>query len=332
MFASVSRFARKHWFLIGLFLVMLLGFNACQQLAWMQDANRTRSGLVAIVIFLTALPIETAVIRSTLRRPAAAILGTVINFGVLPLMGWGLSFLLRGDLALGLLVVSATPCTVASAALWTRRAGGNEVVALCVTVVTNATCFFVTSVWLGWMTQGNVNLPHIAPQAMIQKLALLILLPGMLAQLIRQVPSVSERTRTHRTPIATVTQIGLLGIVGFGAVRCGLHMRHLQWMRSEFLLEIVVMLALCIGLHGACLYLGRWIGRMIGLSREDWIAAGFAGSQKTLAVGLQVALMVGGGMVILPMVAYHVLQLVIDTLVADHTSRSGMPAPTDTRR
>ena len=41
----------------------------------------------------------------------------------------------------------------------------------------------------------------------------------------------------------------------------------------------------------------------------------FAGSQKTLMVGLMVAITLET--TILPMVAYQVLQLVVDTLVAD---------------
>jgi sodium/bile acid cotransporter 7 len=41
----------------------------------------------------------------------------------------------------------------------------------------------------------------------------------------------------------------------------------------------------------------------------------FAGSQKTLMVGLQVSMELGVS--ILPMVAYHVSQLIVDTLIAD---------------
>ena len=46
------------------------------------------------------------------------------------------------------------------------------------------------------------------------------------------------------------------------------------------------------------------------------VAVGFAGSQKTLMVGLTIALQFGG-LTILPMLAYHVLQLLIDTLLAN---------------
>ena len=48
----------------------------------------------------------------------------------------------------------------------------------------------------------------------------------------------------------------------------------------------------------------------------DAIAVAFSGSQKTLMVGAYIALAVGP-LAILPMVAYHAAQLIVDTLVAD---------------
>jgi sodium/bile acid cotransporter 7 len=55
------------------------------------------------------------------------------------------------------------------------------------------------------------------------------------------------------------------------------------------------------------------------LPREDRIAVGIAGSQKTLMVGLQVAL--ACQLLILPMVVYHVGQLIVDTIIADRWRR-----------
>lgn len=281
----------------------------------MREATTLRGWIVAVVIFLTTLPVETAIIRSTLGKPAAPILGTLMNFLILPLVGWALSLMLSGELALGLLVTAATPCTVASAAVWTRKAGGNDVVALMVTIITNASCFVVTALWLGLMTGQQVQ--AISPIDMIRKLALLVLAPMLLAQTIRLLPGVAEWTRSHKRKLSTLAQIGILAIVLFGAVHCGLRLKGIDWKQDDLLSQFAIMLVLCVVLHTTTLFLGQWIGRAMGLGRADWIAVGFAGSQKTLAVGLQVGLMVGGGLVILPMVAYHFLQLFIDTLVAN---------------
>jgi len=59
------------------------------------------------------------------------------------------------------------------------------------------------------------------------------------------------------------------------------------------------------------------LGRAAGLPREDWIAVGIAGSQKTLMIGLVMALALDLGIGMLPMIGYHAVQLIIDTIVAD---------------
>ena len=57
------------------------------------------------------------------------------------------------------------------------------------------------------------------------------------------------------------------------------------------------------------------VSRFVGVNRRDAVAVGFAGSQKTLPVGVEICAQLG--VTILPMFAYHVGQLVVDTLVAD---------------
>ena len=64
-----------------------------------------------------------------------------------------------------------------------------------------------------------------------------------------------------------------------------------------------------------------WLsGGGFGLSTADRLAVAFSGSQKTLMAGLAVALEFPG-LVALPMVVFHVIQLVADTLIADGCRR-----------
>ena len=55
----------------------------------------------------------------------------------------------------------------------------------------------------------------------------------------------------------------------------------------------------------------------MGIGSSDRIAVAIAGSQKTLMVGLYVAIHYFGGLVLIPLVIYHVVQLLMDTVVAD---------------
>ena len=69
----------------------------------------------------------------------------------------------------------------------------------------------------------------------------------------------------------------------------------------------------------ALFFTGIFVGRVTKHSVADQIAMGFSGSQKTLMVGLGVA--VSMGLNIIPIVAYHALQLIIDTMIANRYQR-----------
>ena len=79
--------------------------------------------------------------------------------------------------------------------------------------------------------------------------------------------------------------------------------------------ELLALIVCVVGIHTAMLFCGIVLARWFRMDRRDQIAVGFAGSQKTLMVGLQVAMDLGFS--IIPMVAYHVCQLLVDTFVAD---------------
>jgi sodium/bile acid cotransporter 7 len=68
--------------------------------------------------------------------------------------------------------------------------------------------------------------------------------------------------------------------------------------------------------HIVVFWLGIAIGEWIKLSREDALAVGFAGSQKTLMIGLLICLELE--VLVIPIVLYHASQLIVDTLFADH--------------
>ena len=67
--------------------------------------------------------------------------------------------------------------------------------------------------------------------------------------------------------------------------------------------------------HMLVLYAGKWFAEKLRMSRPEQIAVAIAGSQKTLMVGLSIA--VSLQVTILPLLAFHALQLVIDTVIVD---------------
>jgi len=273
-----------------------------------------RSAIVAIVLFLMAFPLEASAMWQAMRRPWPPLLAVAVNVGLLPLFAWGVSFGLNADLGGGLLVAAATPCTLASAAVWTRRAGGNDAVAILVTIITNMFCFIVTPLWLLAMTGKSVSSPDLSLQEMSTKLGSLVVLPMMAAQILRLYKPIGVWATREKRMLSVLAQCGLLVMVLFGAIQSGIGLND-PTQSPLSVLDLIAMLAAVCLVHTVMLWVGVYLGKLARFSREDQIAVAFAGSQKTLMVGLLMAISLQVS--ILPMVAYHVSQLFIDTLIAD---------------
>ncbi len=319
----MKAFLVRRWFLLCLGAVMAAGFLANDVFLALADYVPLRYSVVATVLFLMALPLEARVMWHTLRRPRAPALGILMNSVALPLIAWGFVAtvgmpLLGREFALGLLVAAATPCTLASAAVWTRRAGGNDAASIMVTVVTNASCFLVTPFWLLQTTGQQAELDA---QKMITKLALVVVLPMTLAQLVRMARPAGRWATRHKTPLGVIAQTGILTMIFIGSVQTG-HRFSSESTRPE-ILEVVALLTTVVGIHLLVMFCGMWLARLLHFDRADRIAVGFAGSQKTLMVGLQVSIELGFN--IIPMVSYHICQLLVDTLIADRLRQP--PAP-----
>jgi sodium/bile acid cotransporter 7 len=308
---------RRQWFLFALAGVLSIGFLFSKPLQTLSEFAWLKASVVATVLFLMALPLEFSSMWAALRRPAPTLLAIAINFGLLPAFAWLVSLTLTETLAVGLLVTAATPCTLASAAVWTRRAGGNDAVALMVTIFTNLTCFLVTPALLLITTgRGGVDIPA---GEMVARLGFLVVLPIVLGQLSRLRRPIGLWATRRKTTLSTLAQCGILFMVMIGAIRSGIELRETTDGKSLAATDFASMLGAVVVVHSAALAAGHVLATVLGIDRPNRIAVGFAGSQKTLMVGLYVATTYFGGLAILPMVAYHVVQLLIDTVVADQS-------------
>jgi len=308
---------RRHWFLLLLTGVVIVGMIGAQQL---EGAARAlpKNWIIGAVLLAMALPLKIDTMWAVLRRPAPALLAVGINLTVVPLLAWAASQLLIADLALGLIVASAVPCTLASAAVWTRLAGGNDAVSLLVTMITNLSCFLVTPALLQLLAGRSDMAIDFGEMAI--KLLLLIVLPIVGAQLLRTAPPVGRWASANRLPLSLAAQLGLLTIVFAGAVSCGIRLDKMDGQLTAIAGQIALMMLLAASVHLGAWWIGFWTAGRVGMGRPEQLAVAFAGSQKTLMVGIAIALPFGG-LVVLPMLAYHFEQLLIDTLLADRFRR-----------
>jgi solute carrier family 10 (sodium/bile acid cotransporter), member 7 len=145
---------------------------------------------------------------------------------------------------------------------------------------------------------------------------LLVVLPIMGAQLLRQWRPVGAWAVRSVTFLSSAAQSGVLLMVFVSAVGAGHKLAAAGRDSIVSAGNIAVMIAAVATVHLVLVGIGFGLSRVLRIGRAEAIAVAFAGSQKTLMVGAYLAWVVGP-LAILPMVAYHASQLVIDTLIAD---------------
>ena len=79
--------------------------------------------------------------------------------------------------------------------------------------------------------------------------------------------------------------------------------------------NILIAATVLTGVHCFVFWLGIGIAGLMKLPRRDQIAVGFGSSQKTLVIGLSIAISLGYSMI--PILMYHAMQLIVDTFFAD---------------
>lgn len=306
---------RKQWFLIGLLSALAGGYLLQQPLTAIADATWLRSTLVASVLFMMGLAFSMQSLVDSIRQPKAAMLAFSLNVVAVPLAAASVAWVLPTALSGGLIVAAAVPCTLASASIWVRRAGGDDTVSMLVTVSTNLLCFIIAPTTLLLLIGQRVELDFMQQ---VTKLALLVVVPLSLAQLLRQSQSIAAVVDRHRPKISIASQCGILMMVTLGTVATSRKLAANE--SAPSLPDTLLMIAMAIAVHCVVLIAGWLLARTLGLRRPQQVAVAIAGSQKTLMVGLQIA--VDCGVSMMPMIAYHISQLVIDTIIVDRWADS----------
>ena len=238
------------------------------------------------VLLCQSLTLNAEHVRSAISDPRACLIAIAVCTVVVPSVAAPFCWSLPAADAGGIWVVALVPCTLASAAVWTRRAGGNDAVALATTVVTNLACFAVVP--LG-MAIGREFLPLPVPSDsgssgidQTIRLLWLVIAPLVLGQWIgRRAGGLAQRYRGMLTKAALV---GILWTVLIGAVTAATTRREPSTAGS-----IAAIVAVCLTIHAISMAVGWSLATAAGCSRADRIAVAIAGSQKTLVVGISVA-------------------------------------------
>ena len=248
---------------------------------------------------------------------------TFVVFPVLGLAARGLvPWLLNLDLYNGLLFLCLVPSTVQSSIAFTSIARGNVSAALVSASLSNIIGVALTPllVVLLMKTRGGARMDASA----IRDVGLQLLLPFVLGQLMR--PWIADWILKHAVLTKAVDRGSILVVV-YTAFSMGV-IEHI-W-RSVDPWQLVTVAVVSSALLAVVLSFTWLIGRLVGLDRGDGIVLLFCGSKKSLASGLPMALVffpaATVGVIMLPLMIFHQIQLVVCSVIASRLSRDELPA------
>ncbi len=310
----LSALARR-WFLVallvGLLFAVLLPDVGRAALGWLPAR-----AVVAVALLLIALSLDRSDLGRALARPWPAVWGFVVSYGVTPPLALLAGWLAPGppDYRVGLLLTASSPCTLASAVIWTRRAGGSDATALLVVVMTTAAAWLVTPLWL------TVHVAGLSADvgSMMLELLLVLLLPVGLGQLLRLSGRVARAAARYKAVLGVGSQLLVLAVLLKGAAEAAHRLRDAA--TTAEVLPLLAAAGLSLAVHLTALAVGLVGSRWLGFDRPSQTAVAFAGSQKSIPVALLLFERYLQGpypLALVPVVCYHVGQLVLDTLIAE---------------
>ena len=312
------------WFLIGMIAVTVLAWRFPEPGAaggWMHPELLTKMG-VALIFFLHGVALAFAALKAgTLRWPLHLLVQSS-TFLLFPLLGLALNFALgehvSAELKLGMFFLCALPSTVSSSVALTAAAHGNVAGAVFNATFSSLLGIFVTPLWIAFVLNTRGNSLEIGP--VILDLLRWLVLPLAIGQACR--PVLGAWVGRHKARISLVDRGTILLLVYTSFCDS---FKEGVWSRVTTP-QLWLLLGIALALFALVMALIAVTSKALQFSREDRIAAMFCGSKKTLASGVPMAKLIFGahpalGLILLPIMIYHPLQLVICGFLAQRWSR-----------
>ncbi|GAB3319400.1 bile acid:sodium symporter [Larkinella ripae] len=330
-FSTISTLAARaglDWFLLALLGMIELAY------LWpepgIQEGPFSLSSLanygVSLIFFFYGLKLNADKLKAGLsnwKLHLVVHLSTFILFPALVLTG---RWLFKTDetalLWLGAFYVAALPSTVSSSVVMVSIAGGNLPAAIFNASISSLLGVFITPLWMGAVLAteaGNYDLAGV-----IGKLALQVIAPVILGLLLnRQLSGFTKWTQKY---LNHFDRIVILVIV-YTSFCESFERRMFQ---SLTLPDLLVLGVCMLGLFFLVYGLINGLCRALGFNRADRITALFCGSKKSLVQGSVMANVLFPetivGIVLLPIMMYHALQLIAASALAQSMARQNNSA------
>ena len=277
---------------------------------------------IGLLFFLHGAKLSREAMLSGLTHWRLHLLVLASTFVMFPLIGLALKplsgKLLTPELYIGVLFLCTLPSTVQSSIAFTSMARGNVAAAVCSASASNFVGIFVTPLLVSTLivrggAEGGASWHAIV--TIVEQL----LLPFLAGQLLR--PWIGRWVDRHK-PMLKIVDQGSILLVVYTAFSESVNEGLWHKLSSTSLITLGVV---CAVMLAVALAIATWTSRRLGFDKEDEITIVFCGSKKSLASGVPMAKVLFApsalGMVILPVMLFHQIQLMTCAILAQRWAR-----------
>lgn len=306
-------------FILTLLGTMLLASLVPPRGIWVPTFDAAADAGIVLLFLLHGARLSREAIVAGARNWRLHLAVFAATYVLFPLLGLGITALplLDGALASGILFLALLPSTVQSSIAFTAIARGNVAAAVCSASFSNLVGVVLTPALVALLMHGSGAVSF----ATVETIFVQLLLPFAAGHGLRR--WIGGWVGRHKRLVSVVDRGSILLVVftAFGAaVVDGL------WSRVSAG-DLAMILAVCCGLLAVVLGVTWGAAKAMKLPREDAIVLLFCGSKKSLASGVPMAGVLFPaaqvGLVILPLMLFHQIQLVACALIARRLAEDG---------
>ena len=322
--AFFSRFGLD-WFLSAILLMVILAyyfpsFGLMQNPVSLEElANYGVSG----IFFFYGLKLSMEKLKKGLANWKMHIVIQLTTFVLFPLLALLAKPFFKGtdaeNLWLGLFYLAALPSTVSSSVVMVSMANGNVPSAIFNASISSLIGLFMTPLWVGIFVAADTG--GLDTQSIVIKLCLQVLLPLIIGLLLNK--HLGWLANKHKTSLKNFDQSIILVIIYTSFCKSF----ALNLFRDLSFVELILLMAGLLGLFFAVILITRFIGKLLGFNMPDTITVMFCGSKKSLVHGTVMSKVLFTqssiiGIILLPLMIYHALQLVAASIMAQRIAKA----------
>ncbi|CAN5227693.1 bile acid:sodium symporter [soil metagenome] len=304
-------------FLPALFTAIILAYFFPKLLSWLPLGTLIDIG-IGLIFFFYGVKLSPSDLKLGFLNYRSHILIQLTTFVLFPLLTLIFIPLFEGGVEskiwLAVFFLGVLPSTVSSSVVMVAIARGNLPTAIFNASISGLIGIVATPLWLSLFM---INTGEFAVVDIISKLFLQIVLPLVLGLLFQR--SFGEMARAHNRPLGIFDKSVIVLIV-FSSFSNSFSSNLFASIETR---ELIKLFAIVTVLFFAVYFLVGYICKLMQLHLADTITVRFAGTKKSLVHGSVMAKIIFGtsasmGLFLLPIMLYHILQLIIIAVFAEN--------------